>query len=420
MQFFEQRKMSVTVCRSHATEESKMALDRVVANMNNGSAVAVDPDTILGVPIQYVVIPFGSTVALGNISDASIAAQHQVLLDNFSLYQGTFKNVTHYNFEDLFGNPRISFFPLDVTQISQHIQRLSVPTAPPAGGYSSFDDVQAEYTLQGGVQTAGTINVYITTLANGSGGQLLGEAGGIPSNALTVHFGTIGSSTVPGSFATSDFGAGTTLIHELGHCLGLYHPFETGTTSCTTASTCCAAAVPYHDAFNPQSALQYNPNYGGQVFLANLTTGSNAWDNRGRDLLLEQSPGCSAATPPSTTCGLKATGNPTPTYGCTAYQGQSLTDASTEYESFVLFMDYASDSSRIGFFSYTTELMRSVLMNHPNLFSVTVLPNASVSPVTPTTSSGGLSTGAIVGIAIGATVGVVVLALIIAYGRKGK
>ena len=418
--------MSITVCRSGATEENKLKMDQHVASLKSGDAVSVDPETTIGVNIKYVVIPFGSSATEGNISDANIAAQHSVIVANFQTYQGNFQNVGNYQFEDLFGNPRILFFPQDATEVitgSGYLERMSVPRIPPAGGFDSYAQVEEEYLNQGGVMTPGTVIVFITTLSNGEGGQLLGEAGGIPYNACVVHFGTVGSQSVPGPFSIYDFGAGTTLIHELGHCLGLYHPFETGSASCSNATSCCAAAKIYHDNFNPQSPLQYNPNNGGQVFLSNLETGTNAWDNRGRDLLLSQSPGCVANTPPSTTCGLKSTDAPTPVYSCAAYEGKSLTDPNTLYESFFLFLDYGADSSRIGFFSYTTELMRSVLLNNPQLFTVSVFPNGSVSPLpipTPNSSSGGLSTGAIIGIALGATFGVLALILIAYYAKKGK
>jgi hypothetical protein len=417
--------MSITVCKCGATEANKLTMDQHLLNVSSGSAVTVDPDTTIGLNIRYVVIPFGSSDSQGNISDANISAQHQVIVSNFQTYQGDFKNVGQYKFEDLFGNPRILFFPQDYTQVitgSAYIERMNVPSSPPVGGYASFADVQTEYLSQGGTMTPGTMIVFITTLSNGGGGQLLGEAGGIPYNACTVHFGTVGSETVPGPFAIYDFGAGTTLIHELGHCLGLYHPFETGSAACVDANSCCAAAQIYHDSYNPQSALQYNPNNGGQVFLSNLDSGTNAWDNRGRDLLLSQSPGCVDDTPPSTTCGLKSTDAPTPVYSCADYEGQSLTDPATVYESFVIFMDYASDSSRIGFFSYTTELMRSVLLNNPQLFTVSVFPNGSIAPIPVPTpaSSGGLSTGAIIGIVLGVTFGVLALVLILYYTAKAK
>jgi hypothetical protein len=78
---------------------------------------------------------------------------------------------------------------------------------------------QAEYMVAPAPEQV--MNVYIAEIAPGKDGQLLGMAGGIPSGSMVVDYRTLPG--VEGVFDKYDLGK--TLVHEMGHALGLPHPF---------------------------------------------------------------------------------------------------------------------------------------------------------------------------------------------------
>ena len=398
-------------CKNHINAENRTRVENSVANRT----AEVAANVYLAVKIKYVVIPVASD---GNISIQAIRAQHDVLNAHYLSYQPTAampSGVVHYPFSAIWGNANIQFYPFnsaDITETSVYLQRMKTPTSVPSNGYTDPSECQAEYQSQGGIIEKGVIYVYITSLESSSQGSLLGMAGNIIANYLMVSYGTIGSPSYPGAFQSdsslSMFSFGKTLAHELGHCLGLYHNFS-GSTDCHDSDTI------FIQSQNPQSPLQINPNYGGLEFLENLTNGNynyNGLDNRGRDLLRLQ----------GNNAGLKPGDNSSsPAYSCAS--STDLQIASTPFETFMMIMDYGKDVDRIGFPSATTATMRSVLVNHPELFSVTQLtsiPSGAVITPTPASDSA-LSTGAIVGIAIGGVVALLFILVLIWYAvRKSR
>jgi hypothetical protein len=242
---------------------------------------------------------------------------------------------------------------------------MNIPNPLPTGnGFSSVELAEAEYMKQGGSIVTGTIYVYITTLDGP-----VGMAKDIVSNACMVDYRCVGSTTNPGEFGTQ-YGLGKVLIHELGHCFGLLHPFS-DTNSCTDLVTQSA---------NPQSPPQKNPNE--FTSLTTLNTDGNCLDNRGRDeqRFCTGDPTCQA----NTSNGLNP-GDTNPNiaaYSCASRE--MLTSATLPYETFMIFMDYGEDNLANGFPSDTVNTMRTVIQSHPELFNLNTPNPPSTSSTLPT------------------------------------
>lgn len=414
-------------CQNHVNADNLSRFNDHLDRLNASATAPVEAQRILSVEVVYVIIPLSTA---GNLSVSQVQAQHQTLNKYFYEYHGGLPaGIPHYPYDKSFGNPYIEFAPrlaTEVTEASGRIVRLRTPASAPSSGYSDPAQCQAEFEAQGNVVKPGTMYLYLTSLASSGGGTLLGQAGDIISNMAMIHYGTVGSDDVAGAFGQiagmENYAHGMTMVHEVGHCLGLYHPFS--------GSPCNSADTQFIHTQTPQTPLQANPNFGGEVFLSNLTrpeTGLNAWDNAGRDYLRSLNPGCSTATPPSA-CGLKNGDNAsTAAYSCV--KASTLADPKTAWECPFNIMDYADDTTMLGFLEFNCNTMRNVLLNNPQLFNVTQLElaNGSLSatptvvPSTTPTSTVSASFWTTTNIALvtaGCVVGVLLIIFIVVMWRR--
>lgn len=299
--------------------------------------------TTLSLAVKYVVIPVATATTL---TLEQIKAQHSVVQTHFLAYQkvsGT-SNSTRYPYfekEAIMGDPNIDL------QFSS-AEFMSVVST----GFSTVEQAETEYKRQGGTITKGVIYVYITTILNSGSGTILGMAKDIIANAVMINPGTVGSATRLGSLG-SLYGGGKTLVHELGHCFGLLHPFPTD-------GSCTSAEALFTQAANPQSPPQKNPNY-----YTNLVSGL---DNRNRDYLrfCTGSDTCSA----STTNGLNPGDSNVNSAAYSCASRSQLTNTSLPFETYMIFMDYGTDPVMLGFPTSSITTMRTIITTHPELFSV--------------------------------------------------
>ncbi len=312
----------------------------------------------LTLKIKYVVVPLSTA---GVISVAQIQANHAVINDNFKAFiNGTKAPATdHYPYGSLMSDPNIQFAPTNSTELTEangHVVYLSQPSG--VSSYTSVTDLEQEYVRQGNTIEPGTIHVFISTLQTSGGLTLLGVAKSIVSNACAVHYATVGSPSSPGTLSNYDLG--NTLVHELGHCFGLYHPFSND-------GDCNSTLTTFINEQNPQSPKQIAPNT--YFELDKIASTGNGMDNRGRDSL-RFCTGDSSCTIdfPTSSEGLKPgdTVN-TAQYSCTT--ASDLQNGTLPWETGFIFMDYGRDQDMLGFPSDTVSTMRTVIGNNGSLFT---------------------------------------------------
>jgi hypothetical protein len=148
------------------------------------------------IPVYFHVIRSGKTVNQGNLTDAQIAAQIQVLNDSYASTGWSFQLVT-------------------TTRTTN------------ASWFNGCASSSTEQTFKNALREGGsdTLNIYT---CNPSGG-LLGWAtfpssyAGAPMNDGVVLL----ASSLPGGSA-APYNLGDTGTHEVGHWMGLYHTFQGG------------------------------------------------------------------------------------------------------------------------------------------------------------------------------------------------
>lgn len=169
-------------------------------------------------------------------------------------------SITPWN--TLIGNPNIVFLPQDSSKVYAEYLQIS-------NEFSSTNPL--EDAVSKGKRVDGVLNLYIGP----SSGGILGQAE-LNSNVCYNLYSSIGSRDDPG--VLSNYGFGKTVFHEIGHALGLQHPFTD--TTCDNIKQ--ADDIPE----------QLNPN--GSAYLTSDGNGGyrQIGDNRYNDRLNDTNDSC--------------------------------------------------------------------------------------------------------------------------------
>ena len=285
------------------------------------------PGPLVLVPIRYHVLHTGNDPD-DFVTDAQIREQHKQINLDFVLQNEWAERVPksgRYAFYDRRGNTGVQFEPLDYAN-----GEIDIKTVPVNGIVSSVTQVSSLSEPK-----SGAINVYIAALPNG----LLGQAF-IEFNLALVAVGTVGSETSPSPVnPSSSYRWGRTAVHEIGHCFGLFHPFDYG-----------CGGTPYTDM--PSVRL---PNFEARL----VPVSQDVWDgdlcNHDRDARVEAG---------DTSLILPGEQRP---YSCTAVGA-----ANERWEMFTDTMDYASDQHAVHFTGEQSRQMYATV-TLSNLFTFTIL-----------------------------------------------
>jgi len=306
-----------------------------------------------------------------------VQANHEQLNQSYmKLNSGelsTLPNSAKQPWASLADNPNIQFLPLNSSLVTCE----TISTNQTLNPSNPLDQCIA---IAG--QHPDVINIYMAKL---SGGSTLGIAE-LSSNIVFADSRSVGSIATPG--ALSNYNQGKVLIHEMGHALGLYHPFS---------DSQCDNQKRY-----PDIPEQVSPN-----FVATIEQVNGEWvqkhDNRERELA-----GDNGVT------------------SCIRHPGQN--DASLS-EQAVNYMDYAIDPVARMFTASQVNVMRDYLTSNSNyLRESSWVPSATTStmgtnsgseissistPSTPTTTTAASSSDDTVKLGIGAIIGIVVGGLVL-------
>jgi hypothetical protein len=148
------------------------------------------------VPVYFHVITKGMTMADGNVTDAMIQDQIDVMNQGFASMQ------VEFDLQAIDRTNNVKWF-----------------NAPP---FSTIED-QFKQALRKG--DASTLNLYTTAPNDGTLGWAAFPWDYLSApihDGVVVHYGTLPG----GTFKAYDLGA--TAVHEVGHWMGLYHTFQGG------------------------------------------------------------------------------------------------------------------------------------------------------------------------------------------------
>ncbi len=261
------------------------------------------------IPVVFHVLYNNSTQ---NISDARVLAQLDVLNKDFRKLNSDIVNVPA-SFAGLAADASIEFCLATVDpngNATSGIVRKSTTV-------TSFSSNNAmKYSAQGGNDAWNSskyLNIWICNLGGGLLGYAQFPGGATATDGVVVLFGTVGSSTVPGT--STPYHLGRTLTHEVGHWLNLRHiwgdancgsDLVTDTPTQQTSNYGCPTFPKVTCSNGPNGDMFMNyMDYVDDACMHMLTTGQKARAQAlfavgGARASLLTSGGCGAATP---TCG---------------------------------------------------------------------------------------------------------------------
>ena len=187
--------------RAPTLEEKQLAEERLLAQRAlEGSSAA--PPAVITIPVAFHVIHKGIGVANGDIPDAMIDAQIEVMNHAFAGHTGG--AVTKFQFE-----------------------LVSVDRTKNADWYNLGSGTDQEFEVKSALRVGGpeTLNIYTANLLGG----LLGWAT-FPDEyeEYSWYDGVVLlDASLPGGSA-APYNEGDTATHEVGHWLHLYHTFQDG------------------------------------------------------------------------------------------------------------------------------------------------------------------------------------------------
>lgn len=273
--------------------------------------------------------------------------------------------------KSVIGNPNIQFLPLDPTKLQVEYVKVS--------SYLSGTEPVSDAAKKGG-RTNGKLNIYIGSSDKGS---ILGQAE-LNSNIVYALYSTVGGyneqGTLPG------YGLGKTVVHEVGHALGLVHTFS---------DNLCDNFSPYTDV--PE---QVRPNFNTTLTEISPGVWQQGNDNREAD---------------------RQNGSK---LSCLHIQSSPSTAPN---EMGINIMDYGTDEVSLMFTKNQAEIMRNYLTSPDNttlkLMSEKDSSDSSnevVVTVVVTDDDSGLSTTAIVLIVVFSVLALIVLIVLLYYYSGNK
>jgi hypothetical protein len=267
------------------------------------------------------------------------------------------------------GVPNIQFLPLDASKLNVEYKKIT--------GYLDGKTPVSDAASKGG-RKDGVLNIYVGSSDKGS---ILGQAE-LNSNIVYALYSTIGGYTNQGTLPGYNFGK--TVVHEVGHALGLVHTFS---------DNLCDNYSPYTDV--PE---QVRPNFSTALTEVSPGVWEQSNDNRELDRLNNSKLSCLYIQP---------------------------NQATAPNEMGVNFLDYGTDEVSLMFTKNQVEIMRNYLTSPDNttlkLMSAKDETSAEVVvTVIVTDEDSGLSTTAIVLIVVFSVLALILLVVLMYYYGKPR